>query len=167
MGSVRSIFLGNRITEGIYVLRLHVNFPDRMKSSIHFGMCPSELVPLCDDHHIGDIKGSCGLGLIQRKGGNQVTASLVGITEQEESPVIPYPYSLATIELDLNEHTLSFFTYDRKLPTVISNVYGPLCLGISGSKDTSFIVGSFYRYTSPLKSQTKCTFFDCTPKDSK
>lgn len=161
---VRTVFLSNRITEGIFVLRLDFDLPDRIGSFLRVGVASSEYFSGLDNKALGNSPGSCCLCITQERGmegGYGMAAKVCGVVDAPSR--IRHFSRIIDVEINMEQHTLSFFAQALRIPFVITGIVDSLCLGISGTKDSSFVVCGLRRVDIPLKglSRLKCSFCQC------
>lgn len=170
-GAWRTLFMDLSVRKDVVRWTVQVRYPRGEESSFYIGTAPASQAKQYDAAILGSAKGSCSFTFwrknihesrivgIWKEDAYSYHSTLCGVCNNQDIPCdeteVPNN-SLVTVEADIGGRTLSFFIGKKKVPRAISNVYGPMLLGVSACHNASFVSVGMYRMLSATPSSTVC-----------
>lgn len=162
----RTVFLDQQISQGIYQWTVRIMYKDRVHSEFSMGIASTSLVPKLEKQFIGILSGSCAFSFWRNEyrecystftGTNSDDGSLIAASQ-----TAVHHRSKVMAELNMDDHTLSFFVNERKVPHVITELPESVQIGMTGhfrnwsSSDLAFRTVSFCKVPASTQSAQVC-----------
>lgn len=158
-GVDRTLFLDTEIAKGTFRWTVKIEYTRKVgvNSFFNCGIAPSDVVirGWCNNGSLGSVEQTCSFSFGTNEGCSMVSVSNNDFRD-EEKHLVP-DFSLVTMEVSVDERSLSLFVNERRFPCVIGSIPVRLYLGISACNHAAFTMESFRRLCSP----TPCLAGEC------